>query len=142
MGDTIVDWFTTGVNTVMQSGVLYGAIGMLSVATMFGWRISEEQAVRAEIQAFNEYNEYDFTHVYATDVISTIVRYRGELKVVVNSDKGTCTWDVDTPLDQFSIADIESKIQSDVVYDSDLMKNPNGAILGISFRKHADGCGR
>ena len=142
MPDIIVDWFINGINMILQSILILALLGLLSQMTVLNSHISEEQAMAAEIREYNEYNEYDFTHVYSADIVSTIMRYKGDPYVEVHSGKGDCVWSLTTQTTEYTASLIENAIQTDVVYDSEVIKAPSGNVIGLVFRKHVAGCGR
>lgn len=141
--DIIIDWILTGVNNIMTGVVLVGTVVMLGTVQILSSALSDQQAVRLDMQEYTEYNQYDFTHVYAQDVSTAILQYRGFPTVKVSCDGTTKTWSEAFKATPYTAVEVNNAVRQDVIYDADIERNGNGEVIAVWFRQCDNGmvCG-
>lgn len=100
----------------------------------------EEENSIAIVQEYRKYNQYDNTEIYPQDVISAIADSRGKPQMWVDSDDGASVnynwkWTPNTDPTQFSPSYLSELLPVGGTYVANLIKDANGAIVRIEFRR-------
>lgn len=131
-------------------GLLVSALFIQTVSMSYGMskqyqeRQLENQVVISEIKEHRNNLFYANTHVYQQDVVSLILRYKGDRRVLVKLKNGnTYEWSKDYHSTNYKVSSVSSVLPKDVLYDADLIYGPNKYdVIGYQFVEHQDGCGR
>ncbi len=142
MNDAIYDAIALAVECFLAAILIMAISNFLSVADTLNQTIAEQEADSATMQEYRIHNQYDNTHVYSQDIVSAVLKYRGDIKINVSSSKGTVEWSGSTQSTVYMPEEVTVVIDQNVVYDSTLVKGVNGDVIGYSFVPHVNGCGR
>lgn len=132
MEDTTSNLITTGVDLLVVSILLSVIVGMLSVISTYSASLSAEEAEVEALREYREFNQYDSKVVYAQDVISAILRYRGE-PVVSVMDGATKTWNLASAPCEYTTAAIAEQFSQTKQYNAVLVRNASNQVVRIEF---------
>lgn len=138
MSEVLSDWIAVAVDLAITSAIVSAILLCFSTATTLNVAVSEQQAISSNIKEYAIHNEFDNRHVYAQDVISAILKHRGSPVVRVISSKGTYEWNSRGGSD-YTLASVNQKVDSTVVYDATLVKSANGEVIAYEFKNHVAG---
>lgn len=136
MNDIIADLISQGVDLLITAVILSSIITMMASAQQLNGEINEQQAIHAEITEYRQHNQFDNTEVYAQDIISAIMKYRGMPYVTVKFADATYTWSGSVQATNYSASAISNKISSDYTYSANLVYDVGGVVIGYEFVAH------
>lgn len=136
MNDIIADLISQGVDLLITAVILSSIITMMASAQQLNGEINEQQAIHAEITEYRQHNQFDNTEVYAQDIISAIMKYRGTPYVTVKFADATYTWSGSVQATNYSASAISNKINSDYTYSANLVYDVGGVVIGYEFVAH------
>lgn len=132
MEDTTSNLITTGIDLMIVSLILGMIVSLLSIISTYSASLSAEEAEAEILREYREYNQYDSKIVYAQDVISAILRYRGE-PIVSVKDGMTKTWSlVSTPCD-YTTAALVGQFDQTKQYNAVLVRDASNQVIRIEF---------
>lgn len=127
--------------SAMTAALVLGFIVVLGSMGRQGAEILQENdnAV-AIVKEYRQYSYYNGTTVFPQDVITAIAESQGMPEIWVDTRSGleeefNWKWTRSTDALQFSTAYLTSIFPTNVLYDSTLEKDLNGAIVRIEFRR-------
>ena len=136
MNDIIADLISQGVDLLITAVILSSIITTMASAQQLNGEINEQQAIHAEITEYRQHNQFDNTEVYAQDIISAIMKYRGTPYVTVKFADATYTWSGSVQATNYSASAISNKISSDYTYSANLVYDVGGVVIGYEFVAH------
>jgi len=100
---------------------------------------SELDAI-AVVKEYREWNVYDNTQVYAQDIATAILKYRGKPEVFVDTDLTVAVvwglkWDMATAPTQYTATIISGQLPVNAIYISTIVKDANGSVIRLEFRR-------
>lgn len=133
MNDVVADLISQGVDLLITAVILSSIVTMMTASQNLNARISEQQAIHSEIVEYRQHNAFDNTEVYAQDVITAIMKYRGIPYVTVKIGGANFTWSSSSKSTNYSVSAIAEKITSDKIYKASLVRSVNGEVVGYEF---------
>ena len=155
MGDTVSEFFMTGVNLLFNAIIIVAFGSIFALVFMLNNEISRQEGVNEQMKVCAEYNQYDGTHCYSQDVVSAVFAYRGYPEITLDLTpvgRGTYTWTRKSKPCEYTTTDVASLVPVErtvggskvgVVYDTDIAYDVNGAVSKITFKicTNAAACG-
>lgn len=139
------DLYTMGIGLLL-CGVLFSAITpIIGMSRDYNEKQLEQQITSMEIKEERNNIFYNNTHVYQQDIVSLILKYKGDRSVSVKltGSSEILEWSTKKQSTSYKVSDISSTMPRDKLYDSDVVYGPNGrGIVGYTFTEHQAGCGR
>lgn len=95
----------------------------------------EDRRVTEAMQEYRKYNQYDNKEVYSQDIVSLVFENRGEPYVKVTTRGGAVKeWSKNTQSTAYTSDAVTAAIPISDMYDSQVIKDSNGAVVGYEFR--------
>lgn len=138
MNDIIADIVSQGVDMLISAIILSSICTMLMTSQNLNIKINEQQAIQQELIEYRKHNQFDNTEVYAQDIISAIMKYRGSPTVAVSFPSGdTYTWSLTFNSTPYSTTAISAIITSDYAYTANLVYDASHSVVtGYEFVAH------
>ena len=133
MNDVIVDLISQGVDYLLTAVIISSIVTMMATAQNINSEVTEQQAIHEEIMEYRKHNQFNDKEVYAQDVISAIMKYRGLPYVRVKIGSNTYTWSTREQATNYSASAVDDIVTSDYIYDADLVVDPSGVVIGYEF---------
>lgn len=135
MEEVLSSWFMTAIDVVISSSIIVSIVVVLTMSSGLNEKITEQQAMTAQMEDYREHNQFDGTVVYPQDIVSAIYRYRGSPAVYVSSDKGHYEWTEGSAPCPWNTAAISNLIDQTKMYDASLVYGGNGEVVAYQFIK-------
>lgn len=138
------DFVEMGISLLVAAILISGITISLTFSDQYNERLIENQLISEEIQEQRRNLFYNNTHVYQQDVVSMILRYKGDRQVVVKLNDGSIyEWSTSSQSSDYKVSEVSYLLPKDSLYDADLIYGPNiHDVVGYQFVEHQDGCGR
>lgn len=133
MSEELVEYIMQGISLLYNAIVLIAIGGLFTITAVFSAAVNQQEANGAKMRAYAEYNQFNGTHCYQQDVISTIYEYRGNPAVEVTFGGSTYTWSTSSSATVYKTKEIADKITENVIYDADVELDTNGQVKKIKF---------
>ena len=133
-----------GISLLVSALLISGISTCLILSNQYHEKQLENQVIAEEIKEQRNNLFYNHTHVYQQDIVSLILRYKGDREVHVKmSDGSVYQWTPDVQSTSYRVSDISGVLLKDVLYDADIIWGPNlYDVVGYQFVEHQPGCGR
>ena len=139
----VIEWLETGINAVLDSAILIAIIPIMSVVLMMNSVQARDKQVNTQMRDYTEFNQYDATHVYPQDITAAVLSYRGFPSVKVTLSNGTsAVWSTGASATDYKAASINTLLNQNTLYDSDIERNANGEVVSVIFKPCSGSCGR
>ena len=89
------------------------------------------------MEEYREHNGYDHTVVYSSDIVSAILKSKGDLEIKVNATSGTYTWNRNYKATNYTAAEINTVLDNTKLYDSEITYGGNDEVIGYEFTEKA-----
>ncbi len=139
MTDIIADAISQGVDLLVTAVILSAIVSMLSTATTVNAKVNEQQAMNQQLVEWREHNQYNGTVVYAQDVMSAILEFRGNPYVRVTftdipAPNNVVLWRVGvTDSSEYTYTKVAAKLSSTYMYKAELDIDDTGVVVGYNF---------
>lgn len=129
------DFVELGVGLLVTAALLSGLVLTMSLNRQFHEKQLESQIVASDIKEHRKNMFYNNTTVYQQDVVSMILRYKGERKVVVKLDNGNIhEWSLTEKASDYKVSAVSTLLPKDSLYNSNLIYGPNlREVIGYEF---------
>lgn len=144
MFETYSDIIKVAISMLIAAFILRGINVAYTLSNKFQEKQLEQQIIADELREQRNNLFYNNTHVYQQDIVSLILRYKGDRVVMVELNNGqTYEWSVSRKSSEYKVSEISKLLPKDVLYDADLYYGPNVIdVIGYTFHEHQAGCGR
>ena len=154
------DFIKIAVNLVLTAIIISGINLCMYLSDAYHEKAIENAAVAGQIKEERLNIFYNHTHVYQQDVVSMIMKYKGDKEIIVklhedgdNIPDVVYKWNKDEQATDYKASAISDLLPKDVLYDADLIVFPHiegvveydgtiQQVVGYTFVSHRDGCGR
>lgn len=138
------DYVEIGISMLAAALLLFGISVCMGLNHQYQEKQLESQVVAQEIKEQRNNLFYNNTHVYQQDIVSLILRYKGDRTVIVKLTNGnTYEWSTERKSSNYKVSEISALLPKDVLYDADLMfMEHTSNLTGYEFVQHQAGCGR
>lgn len=138
------DMAEIGINLLVTALLISGIVVCITLSDQYHEKQLENQVIAEEIQEQRNNLFYNNTHVYQQDVVSMVLKYKGDREVQVRLKDGSYyEWSKDTQSSNYKVSEISALLPKDVLYDADIIWGPNMYdVVGYQFVEHQEGCGR
>lgn len=131
------------VSVSISAIVLLFAVNLGSIGNQLAAQQQTENNSIAVIQDYREWSQYDNTQLYPQDIISFILQYRGTPTAMVDTGAGSgaqadysLVWSNSSAPCNYTDVDISNLLPVGASYTSTLIKNGNGAVTAVEFRRN------
>lgn len=122
--------------SLIASAILISAISIcIGLSDQYHEKQLESQISSKEVKEQRNSLFYNNTNVYQQDIVSMVLRYKGDRTVLVRLKSGsTYTWSSTTHSSNYKVSDISALLPKDSLYKSDLIYGPNKYdVVGYQF---------
>jgi hypothetical protein len=129
------DYVDMGISLI-ASALLIGGISIcISLSDQYHEKQLENQITATTIKEQRNNLFYNNTDVYQQDIISLIIKYKGDKEVRVRLSNGTIySWTNASRSSDYKVSDISALLPKDVLYESDIIYGPNRYdVVGYQF---------
>ena len=137
MDNTTSDTVILGVDMALIASVLWSLLLVVSLFTAFTIKVDEQETTRIRLEEYREHNGYDHTVVYSSDIVSAILKSKGDLEIKVNATSGTYTWNRNYKATNYTAAEINTVLDNTKLYDSEITYGGNDEVIGYEFTEKA-----
>lgn len=129
------DYVEIGIG-IISAAILLPAISIcIALSHDYHEKQLESQVTAKEVKEQRNNLFFNNTNVYQQDIVSLILRYKGDRKVVVRLKSGSIyTWTNTTQSSIYKVSEISSLLPKDSLYQSQLIYGPNlYDVVGYEF---------
>lgn len=146
-------WIAIGL--ILGAFILSIMVGYLYIGRNINNEISRQEGNRVMMQEYREYNGFNNKVVYSQDIVSLVLKERGEVGVRVlrgtsllsywcddpdlEDSLETCDepWSLNNGAKQttYTATAVQEKLDVDKVYLGSLTYGPNGEVMGVTFKR-------
>lgn len=133
-----------GLSLLIAALLLSGVFTYSQISNKYHEKQLENHLASEEIKEQRNNLFYNNTHVYQQDVVSLIVRYKGDRSIIVMLNNGNhYKWTSTESSTTYKISAINNVLPKNVLYDANLLYGATGHnVIGYQFVEHQPGCGR
>ncbi len=148
MDNIIADFFIQGVDAFITALIVSFLVVLMSQQQTMASIVSDNHNNALMMQEYREYNAYDHKHVYASDIVSLVMKTKGYPEVKVTVPSGV-SYDFKIGFNslEYKAATLSEKIDPNKLYDADVTyEDPTYhlGVKGITFKPCTSNgnCGR
>lgn len=140
MGNDLSDAVYMAVDLFLLGLLLTSVSILMQQSALMGSYLNQRESAIAVVQEWRVWNQYDNTEVYPQDVINLIFETRGMPEVWVDIDNTVVDnfaykWTTTSAPCNYTAVDLSNLLPVSGPYTSKLVKDLNGAILRVEFRR-------
>lgn len=135
MDNIIADFFIQGVDAFITALIVSFLVVLMSQQQTMAGIVSENHNNAAMMQEYREYNAYDHKHVYASDIVSLIMKTKGWPEVKVTTTSGNYTFNISGHSLEYKAAVLSEKIDPNKLYDAEVSYEDQTYHLGVKSIK-------
>jgi len=147
MEGTIADLFIQAVDTLITALVISFLVILLALSFRMMTIVQENENSANLMSEYREYNAYDNKHVYASDIVSLIMKSKGYPGISVTTTTGTYTFNLSGQSLKYKADILSEYIDPNYIYDANITYTDPTYRIGveaITFRQcpSSGACGR